>query len=197
MEDKLTLRPFTEGDLPFLERLDLAPDALGPYEWAGFTDARARRRRWEADGYVSPTSTALAVVGSDDTVVGIASWEARTRGGPIGACYEIGLALLPEHRGRGLGTAAQAMLVTYLFRYTLANRLEAQTDAENLAEQAALERIGFRREGVLRGVRFRHGVWRDMVIYGLLRDEAHLPPGQQVWWQHGTSPDGTTTGGAA
>jgi ribosomal-protein-alanine N-acetyltransferase len=172
MEHQVSLRPFTEGDLPFLERLSTDPDALGPYEWAGYSDARSRRRRWETDGYVGTTSTALAVVGPADTVVGIASWEARTRGGPIGACYEIGLALLPEHRGQGWGTAAQGLLVDYLFQFTLANRLEAQTDAENAAEQSALERIGFKREGVLRGVRFRHGIWRDMMIYGLLRAEA-------------------------
>ncbi|MGA5301980.1 GNAT family N-acetyltransferase [Nucisporomicrobium flavum] len=175
MHDSPALRPFVEGDLPFLERLDTDPDALGPYEWAGFTDARARRRRWETDGYIGTRSTALAVVRPDDLVIGIASWEARTRGGPIGGCYEIGLALLPEHRGRGYGTAAQSMLVQYLLRYTTANRLEAQTDAENVAEQTALEKIGFRREGLLRGVRFRHGIWRDMVIYGLLRDEVEIP----------------------
>jgi len=175
MDDLLTLRPFIESDLPFLARLDADPDALGPYEWAGFTDARARRRRWETDGYVGTQSTALAVVGADETVIGIASWEARTRGGPIGGCYEIGLALLPEHRGRGYGTAAQAMLVQHLLRFTPTQRLEAQTDAENIAEQTALERIGFRREGLLRSVRFRHGGWRDMVIYGLLRDEVTIP----------------------
>jgi len=176
MGEQLTLRPFTEDDLGFLRRLDTDPTALGPFEWAGFTAAHARCRRWEADGYVSPTSTALAVAGPDDTVVGIASWEARTRGGPVGACFEIGLALLPEHRGHGWGFAAQSMLVRYLFSFTMANRLEAQTDAENVPEQAVLERIGFRREGVLRGVRFRHGVWRDMMIYGLLRDEVTLSP---------------------
>jgi RimJ/RimL family protein N-acetyltransferase len=175
--EPLELRPFTEQDLPFLERLSTDPDAMGPFEWAGYTDARSRRRRWESDGYVGTNSTALAVVAPDNVVVGIASWEARTRGGPIGACYEIGLALLPQYRGRGWGTAAQRQLVEYLFRFTLANRLEAQTDAENLAEQAALERIGFRREGLLRGVRFRHGIWRDMAIYGLLRNE--VPPSLQ------------------
>lgn len=179
MDEKLTLRAFTENDLAFLVRLDTDPDALGPFEWSGFIDAGARRRRWNTDGYVGSTSTALAVVGPDDAVVGIASWEARTRGGPIGACYEIGLALLPEHRSRGWGTAAQAMLVRYLFRYTLANRLEAQTDAENVFEQAALERIGFRREGVLRGVRFRKGVWRDMMIYGMLREECGMWRGER------------------
>ena len=60
-------------------------------------------------------------------------------------------------------------------RLALAFRLEAQTDADNIAEQRALERIGFRREGVLRQVRFRHGVWQDMLIYGLLRAEIPDP----------------------
>jgi [ribosomal protein S5]-alanine N-acetyltransferase len=172
VNDEVVLRPFAENDLSFLDRLSADPDAMGPFEWAGFSDVRARRRRWETDGYVGAMSTALAVVGPDGAVMGLASWEARTRGGPIGACYEIGLALLPEYRGRGWGTLSQLALVRYLFRFTLANRLEAQTDAENTAEQRALERIGFRCEGLLRGVRFRHGVWRDMMIYGLLRAEA-------------------------
>jgi len=113
----------------------------------------------------------LAVVLADGTVAGIASWRTVRRGQPdSGICYEIGLALLPEHRGHGLGTAAQRMLVDYLFKFTVAHRLEALTDAANVAERKALERVGFEREGVLREVAFRHGSWRDAVIYALLRD---------------------------
>ena len=52
MTDSLTLRAFAEGDLGFLERLDTDPAALGPFEWVGVRDARARRRRWERDGLV-------------------------------------------------------------------------------------------------------------------------------------------------
>jgi GNAT superfamily N-acetyltransferase len=54
-------------------------------------------------------------------------------GGPEGGCLEIGALLFPEHRGRGFGTAAQRLLVDYLFGTTLANRLQAITDVENLA----------------------------------------------------------------
>ncbi len=177
MDEQLALRAFTEDDLAFLQRINTDPDALGSFVWSGFKDPRARCRRWEKDGYVSAESTALAVVLSDETLIGIASWEANNRGGPYGGCYEIGLALLPEYRGRGLGTAAQRLLVEHLFTFTLANRLEAQADAENIAEHKALERIGFRQEGLLRGVRFRQGAWRDMVIFGLLREEMLGPPG--------------------
>jgi RimJ/RimL family protein N-acetyltransferase len=87
-----------------------------------------------------------------------------------GICYEIGLALLPEHRGHGLGTAAQRLLVDYLFEFTAVHRLEALTSTENFAEQKALERAGFQREGVTREVIFHRGAWRDLVIYALLRD---------------------------
>jgi [ribosomal protein S5]-alanine N-acetyltransferase len=170
MSDRVTLRAFAEDDLPFLDRLDTDPAALGPFEWVGVRDPRARRRRWERDRFVAAESTAVAVVLADGTVAGIASWRAQDRGGPPGGCYEIGLALLPEHRGRGLGTAAQRLLVDQLFGFTTANRLEATTDADNVAEQKALERVGFAREGVLRGAVFRAGAWRDLVLYALLRE---------------------------
>jgi ribosomal-protein-alanine N-acetyltransferase len=168
--DDLTLRAFQEEDLGFLDRLDVDPAALGDFEWFGFRDARSRRRRWDRDGFVAPDSTALAVVAGGGAVIGLVSWKAVHRGGSPGTCFEIGAALLPEHRGRGLGTEAQRLLVDHLFRFTTVHRLEAGTDAGNLAEQKALERIGFTREGVLRHVAFRDGAWRDCVLYSLLRD---------------------------
>ena len=172
MGNGLALRAFCEDDLGFLDRLCSDPQALGPFEWTGFGDVRARRRRWEQDGYVGPDSTALAVVLADGTLAGIASWKARNRSDPDrGICYEIGLALLPEHRGHGLGTAAQQLLVDYLLKSTTVHRLEAFTDSENIAEQKALERIGFQREGLMREVLFQNGSWRDAVIYALLRDD--------------------------
>jgi len=175
MDDQPALRAFTEADLPFLQRIVTDPQALGSFVWPGFKDAQARCRRWEKDGYIGTDTAALAVVLPDDSLIGIASWEANNRGGAAGGCYEIGLALLPGYRGRGLGTAAQRLLVEHLFTYTLAHRVEAQTDADNSAEHKALERIGFRQEGLLRGARFRRGMWQDMVIYAILRDD-FLPP---------------------
>lgn len=170
-DGKLTLRAFVAEDLEFLDRLSTDPSALGPFEWVGIGDPRARRRRWERDGFVGADSTAVAVVLADGTLAGIASWKATDRTPSPGACLEIGLALLPEHRGHGLGTAAQRLVVDYLFRFTTVHRLEAFTEVENVAEQKALERVGFVREGVMREVFFRDGAWRDTVVYALLRDQ--------------------------
>jgi hypothetical protein len=66
------LRAFTEDDFPFLDRLGTDPDVLGEFEWPGFTDPRARRRRWEHDGYISAESSAVAIVDGDGVAIGIA-----------------------------------------------------------------------------------------------------------------------------
>ncbi len=173
MPASLTLRAFRKDDLEFLDLLCSDPAALGSFEWFGFIDVRTRRRRWEQDGFVSAESTALAVVLDDGTIAGLASWRASNRGGSPGTCFEIGAALLPEHRGKGLGTAAQRLLVEHLFNFTIAHRLEALTDAENVAEQKALERIGFTREATLHEVAFQSGTWRNCAIYALLREDWH------------------------
>jgi RimJ/RimL family protein N-acetyltransferase len=61
-----------------------------------------------------------------------------------------------------------------LFAHTTAHRIEAGTEADNIAEQRALEKAGFTREGVLRGIGWRGGSWRDGVLYSLLRTDPPL-----------------------
>jgi RimJ/RimL family protein N-acetyltransferase len=63
------------------------------------------------------------------------------------------------------------MLCDYLFHHTPAERIEARTHVENMAEQKALEKAGFQREGLLRSAEFRAGQWRDGWIYSRLRGE--------------------------
>jgi [ribosomal protein S5]-alanine N-acetyltransferase len=85
--------------------------------------------------------------------------------------WEIGIALLPEYRGRGIGWRAQAMLTAYLFEHTPVYRIQAATHPENVAEQKSLEKAGFRLEGVIRGCEFRAGRMHDGYLYSRLRDD--------------------------
>ncbi|MFC4853326.1 GNAT family N-acetyltransferase [Actinophytocola glycyrrhizae] len=105
-------------------------------------------------------------------LLGGVSWHAVDYGGTVScSAWNIGIGLLPEARGRGIGTIAQRMLVEHLMATTELDRVEASTDVENVAEQRALEKAGFRREGVLRGAQLRGGVRRDLVHYGLVRSD--------------------------
>jgi ribosomal-protein-alanine N-acetyltransferase len=142
---EVRLRPFTEDDLGFLDRLDTDPDAFGPFQWFGFRDPHTRRKAWLENGLISDEKTVLGVELPTRDLAGVLSWRSVQRASRAGACIEIGVAPLPAHRGHGVGTAAHRELVAYLWRYTTVHRLEAWSEAENLAEQKVLERVGFQR----------------------------------------------------
>ena len=169
VDGQLRLRPVEEAHLAFVVPLWWDPDVTGEYQWFGFRSDKAREleRRWHEDGLIGDESSHLSVVLEDGTCAGLVDWHRIGRFGN----YEIGIGLLPEHRGHGIGTEAQRQLVEYLFSTTTAHRLQAGTEVDNVAEQRALERVGFKREGVNRQLYFRAGRWRDSVMYGLLREE--------------------------
>jgi RimJ/RimL family protein N-acetyltransferase len=121
-----------------------------------------------------PARTSLFSVLDAETgdLLGGVSWHAVDYGGTVScSAWNIGIGLLPAARGRGIGTVAQRMLVEHLLATTELDRIEASTDIDNVAEQKALEKAGFRREGVLRGAQLRGGVRRDLVHYGLVRGD--------------------------
>jgi RimJ/RimL family protein N-acetyltransferase len=163
----VTLRPVEESDLVVFQRLFMDPTAIGDFEWFGYRADRFREleRRWHEDGLMGDDAF-LTVALADTTCIGLVNW----RTGRFGS-FEIGIALLPEHRGNGHGTDAQRQLVDYLFSNFPVHRIEAATEADNTAERRALERVGFVREGIRRSGRFRDGQWRDGLLFGLLRED--------------------------
>jgi len=104
--------------------------------------------------------------------VGTVQWRAVHYGPPgESRAWNIGIELRPTARGQGLGTEAQVLLAEWLFAATDTNRVEAQTDVENIAEQRSLEKAGFVREGITRGCQFRAGAFHDLVMYSRLRSD--------------------------
>jgi RimJ/RimL family protein N-acetyltransferase len=171
-EEAVHLRPFREADLDLLSRFGSDPSFSEPFEWAGFKSPEGFRRRWEEDGFLGSEPHYLVVATDADAPIGWVMFEHGYRGLGGSGVWVIGALLAPGHRGRGLGTAAQRLLAEHLFATTTAHRLCAFTETGNLAEQRSLEKCGFCREGVLRQSGFRGGEWRDVVVYGLLRDES-------------------------
>jgi RimJ/RimL family protein N-acetyltransferase len=109
---------------------------------------------------------------ADGRPIGSVGWHKVGYGpNPESDAWNIGIELLPDARGQGFGAEAQAQLAAFLFAETSVNRVEAQTDVENIAEQRSLEKAGFRREGVARRSQFRAGAFHDLVTFARLRDD--------------------------
>ncbi|MCI0583355.1 MAG: GNAT family N-acetyltransferase [Chloroflexi bacterium] len=108
----------------------------------------------------------------DGAIIGTIGWH-RVRYGPNpeSDAWMFGIDLVPEARGQGYGTEAQRLIAEHLFATTPAHRVEASTDVENVAEQRALEKAGFTREGVNRSAQWRAGSWHDLVLYARIRED--------------------------
>jgi RimJ/RimL family protein N-acetyltransferase len=149
-----------------LDDMHLLTGGESPFEDFGPTGRREPASpRLDTDG-------GLAVIADDGQLAGGVSWHWTQWGPNAGSrCAMIGIWLRPEYRSRGIGTAAQAQLAELFFRHTTVNRVEAHTDVENVAEQHALEKAGFQREGITRGAQWRDGTYHDGILYAVLRTD--------------------------
>ncbi|MEV4627309.1 GNAT family protein [Micromonospora sp. NPDC049523] len=72
----------------------------------------------------------------------------------------------------GLNTESKLLMMTFAFETLGAVRVAWHTDIHNQRSQAAIERLGAVREGVLRKHRKRaDGTWRDTVLYAMVDDD--------------------------
>jgi len=113
------------------------PVAEGWYVWP---DALARTRAWLADHpEFGEWSTQLIVLDDPRTLIGMGGY----RGPPEGGVVEIGYALAPSARGRGLATAAARLLVERAFADPRVEAVVAHTMPESNPSTRLLERLGF------------------------------------------------------
>jgi aminoglycoside 6'-N-acetyltransferase len=175
---EVRLRPIREDDLPWLAEMRTDPDLVGEHNWSGEPRVRSEverelRERFAAGGFAAPDSGTLVVELDDGTCIGDVSWRTERWGPSVRSrCPSFGIALLPQHRGRGHGSIAQRLLLDHLFsRDPALHRVQSDTAADNLAEQRSLEKVGMVREGVVRDAEFRDGRFHDHVLFGILRSE--------------------------
>ena len=91
---------------------------------------------------------------------------------------ELGYILNPAYQRQGYAAEAAAALVDHAFIVRRMHRIYAHCNPENVASWKLLERLGFRREGLLRqNVFFRRDavgapLWTDTCVYARLADES-------------------------
>jgi RimJ/RimL family protein N-acetyltransferase len=73
--------------------------------------------------------------------------------------------------GKGYGTEATRLMVGYAFDHLNLHRVYLNVYETNARAVRVYERLGFRREGVLRQARWQHDRWVDTIVMGLLRHE--------------------------
>ena len=191
-------------DTPRLHLRPLQP-ADAPAVFALHADARAMRH-WSTPPWTDPAQ-ADALIADDQRGLPQGDWlrlalvqrgDGGTTGPVIGLCNlfafhlasrraELGYLLHPDHWRQGLMHEALCALLDHGFGVLGLHRLEADIDPANAASARALQRLGFRQEGLLRERWIVGGQVSDSALYGLLDRD----------WQAGgagSGPDGPLRG---
>lgn len=85
--------------------------------------------------------------------------------------WEAACMIVPAARGRNLAARALAEAIDFVFEMKGARRIFADCDPDNTPSIRTFEKLGFQREGLLRGNWETHIGVRDSVILGLLKDD--------------------------
>lgn len=176
---EVSIRKFDEGDIPNKVRwindpdnnaflhYDLPLEAEKTRSW--FIKNKDRKDRYDA------------VIEADGNPVGLIGLLAIDRKNRKAEYYvTIGERAF---RGKGVAFRASKLLLQYAFSELDLNRVYLYTETENTAAVRSYERIGFRREGILKQDIFSKGRYVDRYVYGITKREFyHLDdtPIQQI-----------------
>jgi [ribosomal protein S5]-alanine N-acetyltransferase len=84
---------------------------------------------------------------------------------------EIGYMIGEAYHGRGIATAAVKLWIQMIFELTDIRKLTASVAEQNIASIRVLEKVGFKKEGLLREHYIVQNLPTNEIIFGLLRRE--------------------------
>ena len=166
------LRQVRHGDIPAIHAWLKDPTFHGDFLFGWFgaeDDFTAMKKKLDVFLKQGQARRFLAVERtSDNMLVGLVLLQKGRRAD----CRYMGAYVETSSRGKGFGSEAMSQLVDYIFKTEKSvDRIEAATSTMNIPSQKALEKIGFRSEGIKRKTTFRDGHWEDSVLYALAKGE--------------------------
>ena len=168
---RVTLRAWEDGDVAWLARESRDPDV------PRFTNVPEGNTEADVRAFLLAQGP-LQARGEQLHLLAVETASSE-RIGPVGLHHadwrhrtgEIGYWTARAARGRGLTTAAARLRCAWALGPLGLGRLELRADVDNHASQRVAEKLGFTREGVLRGAEARQGGRRPVIVFGLLSGE--------------------------
>jgi RimJ/RimL family protein N-acetyltransferase len=160
--ERLSLRPFRPGDLAAVHAYAADPAVVEFMEYGPNTEQESADFLAEAM-IDDPDRWLWAIVRrADEAVLGatqlLVSSEQHQRG-------ELGYVLARSAWGAGYATEAATAVLDFGLTGAALHRVMATTDPANAGSVHVLEKIGMRREGIMREHFLVRGEWRDRALY--------------------------------
>jgi RimJ/RimL family protein N-acetyltransferase len=168
MSDQFRIVPTS---LEYVERFHHAIGVVArERRYIGFVDAPPiEMTRAFIQSILDGAGIQLVVLDENDALVGWADIMQRPHEG-FRHVGRLGMGLLPEARGRGLGERLLLAAIERAWEFGL-ERVELEVFASNTRARALYEKLGFVVEGMKRKIRKLDGEYDDDVLMALFRDQ--------------------------
>lgn len=132
------LQPWSEGDLPLLEKLLGDPEMMT--HLGGPESKEQIRKRHQRYLQLPETDHMFKIVLGSEAVGSVGYWEKQWNDGLV---YETGWSVLPGYQGRGIAIQATEALIKQVRLENRHKFLHAFPSVENAASNAICRRLGF------------------------------------------------------
>ncbi|MBQ8002273.1 MAG: GNAT family N-acetyltransferase [Clostridia bacterium] len=168
--DRLLLRKFNTSDAEAIFSTWTSDERVAKYtSWYAHKSIDDTRAYVEYMTSKNKLSDYNWIIESDDKVIG-----------SINVCYSdehleiagIAYVLAHDYWGKGYMTEAAKAVINFLFNYVNYRKIIAGCYSENIGSSKVMEKVGMKREAVLREqIKRKDGTWGDDFQYGILRQE--------------------------
>lgn len=168
--NKVLLRTIRQDELDIVYNLICDINNKGPYWHLIIPSEIEFKRKFSEDGHWGKDEGRMLIMDQhNENYLGEILF---FKGFDYQSGFEVGYELFhPSHSGKGYMKEALLLFCSYLFTCFPINRIQVNAMAENIGSRKVAEHCGFVYEGTMRKATFHNGIYHDLVLFSLLREE--------------------------
>lgn len=165
--DRLILKPVEESDLMDLLEMQWDRDVV---TYMKFTPiSYDDQKRWYSSlGKNSMAFTMFQKVNGNNEFIGLATLNNIDN---LNQRASWGMKIKTNLKGKGIGYEASLIIIHYAFHYLNMQKIHADFLQENSSSLGLVAKIGLRQEGLLINHLYHQGMFRNLVLVGISKDE--------------------------
>lgn len=178
----VTLRAIEKSDLELMREMfndpELEENVVG---WA-FPISQYQQEQWYLSHIGDNSNLRFIIETKEDGAVGLATlteidWKNRK------AMHGIKLANR-KNRAKGIGTDTVMAIMRYAFEELQLNRLDGAWFEHNIPSQNLYKKCGWQEEGKRRNYIFKSGIYHDLIIVGVLKEDYEKLIEKNKYWDN-------------
>ncbi|MEG3066560.1 GNAT family protein [Acetomicrobium sp.] len=168
--EDITLRAIEESDLELLREMINDPEIESMTGGYSYPVSTYQQRKWFESLANGSNDLRLIIDIKEHGAIGTVmltdiDWKNRTTQSHWKIANRI------DVRCKGYGTRAVKALIKYAFNELNMHCVYCKVIEYNIASQKIVEKIGFKREGILRERIYKNGNYHNVIVWSILKDE--------------------------